>query len=238
MPLASSIRCSGPGEAGWPRSPLPHPWARSPTHCGQGASPGASSALSEWRVFCHPILSCKGSSLGPQAPCTVHRKKNALKGLSQHGTGPSCLPPHSPPSTGRPARPPSCHGPSEGRRAPGHPHAPARMQVPLCHPVGPCPSRRQPCCGRAGEWRREGTWSRARRKGSCRCPRLEPPPALGRRPAGPLSVPWRVLGVVLSQTCFGAFSVLPLLSPPHHPCGHFSLDFSCNVFTLYFGVGH
>lgn len=27
---------------------------------------------------------------------------------------------------------------------------------------------------------------------------------------------------------------------PHHPrpCGHFSLDFSCNVFPLYFGVGH
>lgn len=28
------------------------------------------------------------------------------------------------------------------------------------------------------------------------------------------------------------------LSPPHGPPGHFSLDFSCNVFTLYLGVGH
>lgn len=40
------------------------------------------------------------------------------------------------------------------------------------------------------------------------------------------------------KKCFGAFSALPPLSPPHHPHGHFSLDFSCNVFTLYLGVGH
>lgn len=34
-----------------------------------------------------------------------------------------------------------------------------RMQVPSLRPIGPCPcpSCRQPCCGRAGEWSRKGT---------------------------------------------------------------------------------
>lgn len=54
----------------------------------------------------------------------------------------------------------SRHATSEGRWAPGHPHTPApRMQVPSLRPTGPCPcpSHRQPCCGRAGEWSRKGT---------------------------------------------------------------------------------
>lgn len=66
----------------------------------------------------------------------------------------------------------------------------------------------------------------------------EPPPALGRVPPAP-SRPSG--GCWVSSSFFKSVSERSLPRPfPHHPlpCGHFSLDFSCNVFPLHFGVGH
>lgn len=113
--------------------------------------------LPERRVFCHPTPSCRASSPGPKPLCTVHRKKIGMlfqTAPPSPGQVPSPLPPEAGQESLRPDRP--------RVRGVGPPVAPTprpRMKVPALCPTGPrpCPSRRQPCSGGAGEWSRKGT---------------------------------------------------------------------------------
>lgn len=182
-----------------------------------------NSALSpEWRVFCHlPHSEPQGSSrAGPPLYSTQEKIRMLWTGRSARHRHPLPSP--------QAARAALCHAPSEGSRPQVAPHPSPACRCPRSAPLPyPCPCRTQPSRGRL-RVEQKGPRSRARRT------RL-PPPALGRRPAlETLSSCGGWEGVILLKECSGAFWSPSL---PATSRGHFSLDFSCNVFPLYLGVG-
>jgi len=101
-PLASSPSCSGLGEARGFQVCLPYLRARSPTPpppekgWGQGAAPGASFLLLEWRVFCHPTLSFEGSFRAPDPSVqSIGKSRNATTARPSLGQAPSSLSPQA-----------------------------------------------------------------------------------------------------------------------------------------------
>lgn len=186
----------------------------------------------EWRVFCHLTLSLKSSSWGPGPLCTVRRRKSecSRRPCPSLGQAPSPL--------SLQARRASFLPQGRGVGPQVAPTPSPACRCPRSAPSVPAPARHADCPAGAGPegGAERGPRSQARRTRQPPLPPLSHHLRLGRRPARRLSVPWEGVGCRPFQKCFGAFCAPHF--PPAPRRGHFSLDFSCNVFTLYLGVGH
>lgn len=157
------------------RSPCPtlRLEAPPPPRLGKGEYPGASFVLPEWRVFCHPTPSCRGSSWGPKPLCTVHRKKSECSQWPIPAWDRSPLP-----SLPRQARKVTLlTATHEGSLAPGRPQTPVPHAGALAPPYRSLPlplTQDSPAVAGPESGAERGPRRRARRtrRGSRRCCRL------------------------------------------------------------------
>lgn len=174
---------------GGPQSPCPTLRLDVPTP-QQGAPPGAPFVPPEWRVPHHPTLGHRGI---PSTHTPLYSKEPECSPRSSPRVGQAPSPPS--PQAGRGAA--LCRRPSEGgwARVAPTPQPACRCPVPPRRSL-PLPLTQTALPRPGGARSREGPGA-ARGGRAAAAALAEPPPALGRRPAGPFPPLRRVLGVIV-----------------------------------------